>query len=275
MIFEDYFSVFGQKLVENTSGINTYGCFLPDFLGNLIKLLGIDSKSIILDIGHGHGMLLFFITILCGNLCVGVEKSSSIYKKSLELQKYLLKLLEENQSLQDRLNGVVLLGGKVSKVQDYISKFHFIFILNTKFSPEDELEILQKLDEFHFDGKIITSRKLVAPVHLDEMELFIPCDTYTWNQKPSSIFLYAKQSISNEISMANKYFSDLLKKQLNDFGMTFLCINGFKANISENSNPTIISANVSYFCFFFLIKREKCTQLKKKETKTTSSMFKI
>lgn len=285
-IFDLYFQNLGKKHVELSVNEYTYGCFSPTYIGHLITCLGLcnlSKQNVILDIGHGHGMLLFALSIMSNCACIGVEKSLQVMAESLCIKKKLLEISNQNYLINRKVRSIILKHGTIASVSQILNRVDYLFVLNTKFSPADNEEIIKIVSKSSFTGKIISTFQFCS-TNFEELKYFIPERTFIWKDSPQKIFVYVrKQIIGNEVSMVKKTIASILTQQLENSGMTFLNTDNFDFDAINGSSSfaksafSTISANVSKILTITDTKRQKCMlfQHSMKEFKTFTVLYLI
>ena len=107
-IFKSYYNNYGIQCCRKSRSQKTYGTIIPKLFNFLQPLLNLSYGNIVLDVGFGHGLLLYYLALFNNCKCIGVENDSARYAEALSIKKLFIALCNPYSELQMR-NTILLL----------------------------------------------------------------------------------------------------------------------------------------------------------------------
>jgi len=183
-----YYNTLGIKHRQSSIGENSYGTLNSPVLPLLGQFINCSQKSIILDIGSGHGFLLFYFAIFYGCLCIGVETNEEVYKTSTRIRQLLIQLtpLKTSNLLQ---NNVILLNADISDVKDILGVVSTIITLNNAFTPVSNLKIQNTIATSSFNGTVCSTLELLIQ-GWEKHEITFNTPPFSWSHKFAPFYFY-------------------------------------------------------------------------------------
>jgi len=126
---------------------------MPKLFEFLQTYLHLSHGDIVLDIGFGHAMPLYYWSIFYNCKCIGVEIDDIRYTEALAIKNLFTALFKPHSAQQ--IKNTVLLQGNIDCVTPILGHIQVIFLLNTCFAEVNNFKISETIQNSEFSGKTL------------------------------------------------------------------------------------------------------------------------